>query len=452
MVNTLFLPELREMLANKNEAELREFCSALHPSRIADFMDGLEPAEAWQILSRANLTQRAEIFGYFDRSFQDAIITTQDRDEVAQLIAQIPSDDRVDILEGIDEDIVSDLLSRLPASERRDIMRLSQYPEGTAGSMMATEFVRLREHLSIAEAIKEVGRQSEQYETIYYLYIIDEENHLRGLVSARQLLAGMKKPDTKLSDIMDTALISVDVMDDEADVVDKVARLDLLAIPVVDGERHMVGIITHDDVIDVVREGAHDDALRSVAVEPLEDTYLNTPVLILSWKRGMWLLILFFCALLTAMALQQYEEKLERWAWLIPFIPLIISSGGNSGSQSATLVITALAHGHVSMQQWFEVVVREIIMGLVLGFSLAILGLVTTMVFFPTVPGWYGAMIVPITLVLVVVCGTVTGSMLPLIFKRIGWDPALMSNPFVAGIIDILGIVIYMTVATLFLA
>jgi magnesium transporter len=316
---------------------------------------------------------------------------------------------------------------------------------------MATEFVRLPETLSIAEAIKEVGRQSEQYETIYYLYIVDGENHLRGVVSARQLLAGMRKPETRLSEIMDSALITADAMEAQGAVVEKVARLDLLAIPVIDQERHIVGIITHDDVIDVMREEAQDDALRSAAVEPLEDTYMNTSVLLLSWKRGIWLTILFFCSLLTTMALNHYETSLEVWAWLVPFIPLIISSGGNSGSQSAALVITALAHGQVSIRDWWQVVWREIAMGLLLGGGLAVISLATTMVLFNTVPTWSAGLVVPLTLVLVVLCGTVTGSMLPLIFKRLGLDPALMSNPFVAGICDFLGVNIYLNVAFLLL-
>ncbi|MEQ1904857.1 MAG: magnesium transporter [Pirellulaceae bacterium] len=451
MVNTLFLPELREMLAEHNEAELREFCEALHPSRTADFMDGLEPGEAWQILKFTELDRAVEIFGYFEHPFQTAIIESQDRDEVAKLIAKVSSDDRVDILADVDPAIVEELLSRLSAEDRRDIMRLSQYPEGTAGAIMATEFVKLPENLTIAEAIKEVGRQTERYETIYYIYIVDQDNHLRGLVSARQLLTGMRRPDTKLSEIMETALITADAMEDRSDVVDKVARMDLLAIPVVDKENHIVGIITHDDVIDAVREEAQDDQLRSAGVAPLEDTYMNTSVLLLSWKRGMWLMILFFCAHLTATALHLYEHSLEKWAWLIPFIPLIISSGGNSGSQSATLVITALAHDQISIQDWLRIVLREIAMGFLLGIGLALISLVTVMLFFPNVPGAKQAFIVPISLVLVVVSGTVIGSMLPLIFKRFGLDPALMSNPFVAGIIDILGIVIYMTVASAFL-
>ena len=447
MVNTLFLPELREMLAEQNGSELHEFCHALHPSRTADFMDGLTADESWQVLRHADLESRVQIFEYFHHDLQKKIFETQDRDEVAALISQIASDERVDILAGVDESIVDDLLHRLPVEERRDILRLSQYPEGTAGAVMATEFVRLPENLSIREAIGEISRQSENYETIYYLYVIDVENHLRGVVSARQLLTGMRHPDTKISDIMETALTVVDVMDDEDEVVNKFAKMDLLAIPVVDQERHMVGIITHDDVIDVVRESADEDALRAVGVEPLEDTYLKTSVLLLSWKRGIWLAIMFSCSLLTATALKSYNHQLEVWAWLIPFLPLIISSGGNSGSQSATLVITGLARGHVSLGDWWKVAWRELSMGLVLGLMLSLLGLCIAPLF-----GTHrnlNIIVVPVTLVVVVICGTVFGSLLPLLFKRLGLDPAMMSIPVVAGIMDIMGIMIYMNVALL---
>ena len=449
MVNTLFLPELREMLAEQNGSELHEFCHALHPSRTADFMDGLTAEESWQVLRHADLDSRVQIFEYFQHDLQKEIFETQDRDEVAALISQIASDERVDILAGVDDSIVDDLLHRLPVEERRDILRLSQYPEGTAGAVMATEFVRLPENLSIREAIGEISRQSENYETIYYLYVIDVENHLRGVVSARQLLTGMRHPDTKISDIMETALTVVDVMDDEDKVVNKFAKMDLLAIPVVDQERHMVGIITHDDVIDVVRESADEDALRAVGVEPLEDTYLKTSVLLLSWKRGIWLAIMFFCSLLTATALKNYNHQLEVWAWLIPFLPLIISSGGNSGSQSATLVITGLSRGHVSLADWWKVAWRELSMGLVLGLMLSVLGLVTTPLF--GIHEIQKIIVVPVTLVVVVVCGTVFGSLLPLLFKRLGLDPAMMSIPVVAGIMDIMGIMIYMNMALLLL-
>ncbi|MGI9517118.1 MAG: magnesium transporter, partial [Pirellulaceae bacterium] len=251
------------------------------------------------------------------------------------------------------------------------------------------------------------------------------------------------------SELMERNVTTASPLEDQEDVANKVARMDLLAIPVVDQQQRMLGIITHDDVIDVVREEATEDAHRSAAVEPLDETYLRTRILTLSWKRGIWLGILFFFALLAAAALSKYENTLETWVWLVPFIPVVISCGGNSGSQSATLIITALSRGHIALSDWMHIVVRELMMGLVLGAGLAFLGYVVSLFFIPHDAGLssWAPMIVPVTLLLVVVTGTLTGSILPLVFERLGWDPALMSNPFVAGIIDILGILIYVNVA-----
>ena len=355
------------------------------------------------------------------------------------------------MLQELDEATVQDLLARLPVEERRDVQRLSQYPEGTAGAVMTSEFAKLSETLTIREAMDEIGRQSEEFETIYYLFIVDEEDHLRGLVSARQLLAGMKNPETRLADIMETALVTAREMDDQEEVANKVAKLDLLALPIVNDQHHIVGIVTHDDVIDVVREEATEDAHRIAAVDPLDQTYLKTHLLTLSWKRGMWLTILFFFALMTAMALEQYDTQLKKWAWLVPFIPLVISSGGNSGSQSATLIITALSRGHVALSDWWTIIWRELVMGLLLGAGLGLMSLVVSP-FFSDVPAFPQSLVVPITLLLVVVSGTLTGSILPLVFERVGLDPAMMSNPFVAGIVDILGIVIYLSVAIILLS
>jgi magnesium transporter len=273
---------------------------------------------------------------------------------------------------------------------------------------------------------------------------------LRGVVSARQLLAAMRHPETRISEVMETALTTVNVMDDEADVVNKVAKMDLLAIPVVDHERHIVGIITHDDVIDVVRETATEDQLRAAGVAPLEDTYLRTPIWTLSWKRGIWLAFLFLGSILTAFALKSYNLHLKNWDWLVPFLPLIISTGGNSGSQSSTLIITALSRGHITLKDWWTIVTREVLMGLALGLGLSLLGLVVAPLVFQ-INQLRVLLVVPVTLLMVVICGTVTGSILPLIFKRLGWDPALMSNPFVAVIMDVLGTVIYLNVALLLL-
>ncbi|MEQ8789043.1 MAG: magnesium transporter [Pirellulaceae bacterium] len=448
MVNTLFLPELREMLAENNTAELTEFCEALHPARTAEFMEGLSADEAWRVLSFADAPTRAEIFSFFEHHKQIEIIESQDRAQIAELIAELAPDDRVDVLSDVEDDVVQELLPLLPADERRDILRLSAYPEGVAGAVMTTEVAKLSENLTVREALDDLRRQAEEYETIYYIYAVDDAGHLRGLVSARQLVSKMGKPDTPLRDLMETELVTAHVLDDQEEVANKVARYDLLAIPVVDDEYRMLGIITHDDVIDVMHEEALEDAHMSAAVAPLDESYLLTHFFTLSWKRGIWLCILFVAALFTAVSLRMYEDRLAEWAWLVAFIPLVISSGGNSGSQSATLIISALSRGHITLRDWWRIMRREFFMGLVLGGMLASFGLIVALF---VAPRWHEAFVIPITLLLVVTSGTMFGSMLPLIFHRLGLDPALMSNPFVAAISDNVGIIIYMTVAMVLL-
>ncbi len=442
MINTLYLPELREMLTEQNSVDLGEFCEALHPARTAEFMEGLTADEAWEVLRHASMGTRVEIFSYYSPEKQVKILETQDRESVAELIAELAADDRVDILQQLDDDLVAELLRLLPTEDRRDILRLQAFPEGTAGSVMTTDVAMLDEELSVTDALQELVRQAEDVETIYYLYVVDETRHLRGVVSTRQLVSAMGKPDTRLRELMETDMAVVNVMDDQETAVDKVAHYDLLAIPVVDSDHRMLGIITHDDIIDVVREEATEDAHLSAAVTPLEETYLRTPIITLSRKRGVWLVILFIGGLLTAFALQFYEDAMNRFHWLALFIPLIISSGGNSGNQSATLIITAMTTGDIKIGDWLRVVIRELAMGLVLGGSLALLGLVAAALIAPE-----AIFIVPCTLLLVVLSGTLCGATLPLLFKRLGWDPAMMSNPFVAGIVDVLGIVIYVNVA-----
>ena len=446
MINPLYLPELRLMLAEQNATELKEFCEALHPARTADFMEGLTAEEAWAVLAHTESERRIEIFCYFDDATQVEMIETLNREQMAALVAELAPDDRVDLLKVVDPAIVDELMPLLPVDERRDILHLQSYPEGTAGAVMTTDVAMLSEDLTVRDALDELQRIAEDLETIYYLYIVDDQGHLRGLVSARQLLSSIGK-NLKLGDLMETGLVSAEVDDDQEEVARKVAKYDLLAIPVVDLERKMLGIITYDDVMDVVVEEATEDAHRSAAVEPLEDDYLLTSILTLAWKRGIWLFILFVAAILTAFALRKYESDLERWPWLVLFLPLIISSGGNTGNQSATLVITGLNKQTIQIRDWGRVLRREFVLGLLLGGFLAACGFVAEWAVTPGEMNLSSMWVIPLTLLSVVLCGSLVGSCLPLFFQRIGLDPALMSNPFVAGIIDIFGIVLYMTVA-----
>ena len=356
------------------------------------------------------------------------------------------------------------MLPLLPLAERRETLRLLEFPEGSAGSVMTTEVARLSASLTVHEALNAIAKQSEDLETVYYNYIVDEHNRLQGLISARQLVTNYGKPDLPIAELMQRDIVSVLATDDQETVAAKVANFDFIAIPVVDEQRHLLGIITHDDIIDVLREEATEDAHLAAAVDPLDDSYLQTHWFTLAWKRGMWISILFFAAFLTAMALQKYETDFQKVSWLVLFIPLVISSGGNSGSQSATLVITAMTNGDVKLRDWWRVMKRELLMGLCLGGTLALAGYLVAFWMLNSyqpepepglpplqAPSSFDMLVIPITLVAVVVCGTLCGGMLPMLFRRLGLDPALMSNPFVAGIIDIAGIVIYMNVAIMML-
>ncbi|TVP99801.1 MAG: magnesium transporter [Planctomycetaceae bacterium] len=449
MVNTLLLPELREMLAQGNDAELGEFCTAMNAGRTAEFMEGLTDEQAWQVLRNTEVPRRAEIFGHFTHERQVAILRDNEPGEIAALIEELASDDRVDLLQELDKARVAEILPLLPWKDRRDIQRLQAYPEGTAGALMTTEMAKLDETLSVRQALDALASQSEYFETIYYLFIVGENDQLRGVVSARQLVSALRSPNTPLQDLIETDVVTALTTEDQESVAAKVERYNLLAIPVVDEARHLVGIITHDDIIDVVREELNADAQQMAGISPLDTDFLRINLFLLSWKRGIWLAILFFTALFTAFALKYYEDELSRFAWLAWFIPLIISSGGNSGSQSATLVITGMTSGNLKLANWRHVMAREWLVSMLLGGFVACFGMLVAWV---VAPSARDALVIPITLFFVVMCGCFCGASLPMIFKRLGLDPALMSNPFVAGIVDILGIVIYLNVARILLS
>ncbi len=448
MINTLFLPELREMLAASDDRELSEFCTALHPARTAEFMEGLNGDEAWRVLQYAKPSLQADIFQYFELDRKLELLKTQDEVQVASLVTCLPADDVVDLFQELDSQRVDHILSLVPAPDRRDIRHLQSFPEGTAGALMTTEAACLTENLTVQQAMEQLSKQAEHLETIYYIYVIDSTNHLRGIVSARSLVSSIGRPEKRLAELMKTDIVTVNVQDDQEQVAERVAFYNLSAIPVVDDQRHLVGIITHDDIIDVVRREATEDVQRMAGVEPLPDSYMRTDFLTLSWKRGIWLTILFFAALLAALALQYYHHEITKFDWLVWFLPLIISSGGNSGSQSSTLIISALATRDVETRNAWYILKREFMTGILLGTFLGLIGFCSALIL---APSFYAALVIPITILIVVVCGTSLGSMLPLILKNFGLDPALMSSPLIAGISDILGIVIYLNIALLLL-
>jgi magnesium transporter len=456
MTNTLYLPELREMLAEDNAAELHEFCIALHPAQTAEFMEGLTAIESWAVLRHADDDTRASIFSYFDRDKQVEIIETADRSEVGRLLGNLQPDDRVDILREVPPAVVEELMPLVPALERRDILRLRSYAEGTAGSVMTTNFAKIGEGLTVREALEEVGHQAEELETIYYVYIVDQQDHLRGLVSARQLVSAMGKPNTLIDDLMDRELVTVNVDDDQEKVAQEVARLDLHAIPVVDSEYHILGIVTHDDVIDVLRAEASEDVYRMAAVEPMVENYLEARMHTIWWKRSVWLSWLFLAEMLTLSVLVRFEDSIKEVVALTFFVPLCIATGGMSGTQAATLITRAMALGHITLADWWRVIRHELMIGFALGLTLGMMGFVGGYAT-PNAQSlgganpWVFALVIAQAVMAICMWGTLVGSMLPLAFCKLGFDPAYASSPFVATFVDVTGILILFSLAQAYL-
>ena len=438
---SLLFPDLRMTLDANDYDGLREFCKALHPAVVAEVIDELEPAELWRVLVSCEAELQAEIFGFFEPRLQIAIVEVADRKRLSRLIEEMAPDDRVDVLELLDEEQVESLLPLMAQAERTDIRKLLSYPDGSAGSIMTTEYASLPEEITVSEALDQLRVQAPDSETIYYIYILDEGRRLDGIVSLRELIQA--KRASTLSEIMHRDVISVRVDDDEEFVARELARYDFLAIPIVDNLHRLVGIVTLDDALDVLEEEATEDAQMQAAIQPLDESYMTTPFFVLARKRGVWLVILLAAAFLTAWVMQGYEDLQRSYVWMAAFIPLVLASGGNAGSQSATLIIREMATSEMDNRDKYFIVMRELRMAIALGGGLMALSFAVAICMVP----FAESIVVAATVFMMVVFGTSAGAILPIIFKRLGMDPALMSNPLIAALVDVLGVVIYFNTA-----
>jgi magnesium transporter len=353
----------------------------------------------------------------------------------------------------LDPEEVEGVLPLIAQAERADIRRLLSYPEHSAGSIMTTDYAALPENITVQAALELLRKMAPDRETIYYIYILDEGRRLRGMVSLRDLI--LAKPTTLISEIANRDVISVRVDDDQEFVAQELARYDFIAIPVVDNQNQLVGIVTHDDVLDVLVEEQTEDAQRMASIVPLDQNYLETSFVTIWMKRSLWLSALFFAELFTFTALASFEDAIEAVLALTLFVPLCISTGGNSGSQAATLITRALALGQVKLSDWWHVLRHEFSMGLALGATLGAIGFVRASLTPTSVLGnadrWSLALVISQSVAAICLWGTLVGSMMPLLFKRIGVDPGYASSPFVATFVDVTGIVIYFTIASAYL-
>jgi magnesium transporter len=442
-ITTLLLPDIHEILVEGKGEGLREALADLHPADLADLVASLEDPEKVQVFDALSDPQRVATFEHLEEDDQEHLMGLLGRGKVVAILDAMSPDDRADFVKAMPERTAEALLPLLAQAERNDVRRLVSYPEGTAGSIMTTEYAALPGEVTVAEALERLRQVAPERETIYYVYVVRAaDRQLQGVVTLTELVRA--KPGLRLEEAMHANPITVVVDADQEAVARTFEHYDFLAMPVVDGEGRLLGIITHDDVLDVVEEESTEDAHRMGAVEPLDVPYLRAGFWSVAYKRGLWLSVLFLGEMFTGTAMRHYESTVGQLLGLVLFIPLIISSGGNSGSQSATLITRSLALGEVDFRDWIRVFRREAAMGVVLGGFLGAIGYCRALLWHTS---FAMAAVVAIALVGVVLWGGLVGSLLPLFFKRIGLDPAVTSTPFVASLVDVFGIVIYFKIA-----
>ncbi|HJU73370.1 MAG TPA: magnesium transporter, partial [Gemmatimonadaceae bacterium] len=432
------------VLLDESPADIAAETEELHPHDLADIAEALPAEKVPEFLRALGAARAADVLEYLDEELRTELLEKMSATQAAELVTAMTPDDRVDVLEELEEERAEEILSEIPAEARRETEELLAYDPDTAGGLMTTRFVSVPKNLTSEAAlavVREVARAGKK-EQLYAIYVLEPDGTLVGVMSLRELLAA---PDgITVGDSAHTEIVSVATTADRAEVARVTSEYDLVAVPVVDNTGRMLGVITVDDVIDAIVEEQTEDVQKLGAVQPLDEPYFQASFWSIARKRAGWLVILFLGELFTATAMRGYEDALRQAVVLTIFIPLIISSGGNSGSQSATLITRALAVGHVALSDVFHVLRREVGHGVLLGALLGSIGYVSALVAGQT---HMIGVVVAVTLLLVVTTGTTVGSMLPLALTRVGVDPAIASSPFVASIVDVTGIIIYFNVA-----
>lgn len=451
------LDRIREGLEHGRIEAIVEDLKELHPADIAEVLDHLRPHEATVLHEALGEELAAEVLLELPEDKREAILNTYTGKEIAEeVIDQLDSDDAADVIADLPEDKQEEVLANIEdAEQREEIAELLTYDEYSAGGLMAKELVKVSVDGSMRDCVKELRALGEDIDNPYVIYVVDQHDRLLGIIPLKKLLTtSLFKP---VKDVYEPDFVSVQA-DEEAETAARLMeKYDLVALPVVDRRGRLIGRITIDDVVDVIREEETEDVQRMAGMEALEDSYMSSSWWEIVKKRVGWLIILFIGESFTATAMSFFEDQIAKAVVLALFVPLIISSGGNTGSQASTLIIRALALGDVTIREWWSVVKREFSVGLILGAVLGIIGFLRVVVWsqFVKVYGehWLEVgLAVGFSLLGVVLWGNLIGSVFPLILKRFGRDPAVSSAPFVATVVDVTGLVIYFTVASLLLA
>ena len=433
---------LREGPSPARQAHLRDVLTDLHPADIADLLEALDPASAALLFGLLDNGQQRSVFEFLAEEDQLELLEQVGLERMAPVIEGMSSDDRADLIKVLPEPTVQRLLPLVAHAERNDIRRLVQYEEGTAGAIMSTEYAALPAELTVDQALAQLRQVAPHRETIYYVYLVDAGRRLLGVLSLQELI--LARPEQRLAALMHANPIHVQVDDDPQAVAQKLSYYDFIALPVLDDQQRMVGIVTYDDAMDVAEAEATEEFHKAGGSLALgEVSPGRAPLWLLYRKRVFWLVVLVFGNLFSGAGLAHFEETLAAYVALVFFLPLLIGSGGNAGAQAATLMVRALATGDLQLRDWGRMLGREFAVAALLGLTMAAaiwgIGLLRA--------GPVIALAVALSMICIVVIGSLIGMSLPFLLSRLGLDPASASAPLVTSICDVTGVLVYLSIA-----
>ena len=434
--------QIQDALAAGDSDALGRAIEEVHAADLARALDECEPADIWAVLTRLSADDRAETFGYLEPERQVALAQSLDRRQLAHIFRHMSSDERADLFNRLDEEQQEAVLPSLAQAEREDIRQLAGYEAGTVGAIMTSEYATLLPGSTASEAIHRLRQVAPDTETIYQAYVVDRDRRLVGTVSLRDLIVA--RAWMRVSDLMVTDIIQCHVGEPRQTAAQMISRYDLLALPVVDEEERLVGIVTYDDAMDVAEEEATQDFHRVGTVTDLDASVREASIGLLYQKRVFWLVVLIFANAFSGAGIALFEDTIQAHVALVFFLPLLIASSGNAGSQSATLTVRAMATGDVQVRDWGRMLGRELmvafLLGLTMAFAVSLLGIVRG--------GAEIAAVVALTMVAIVIFGSLLGLSLPFVLRVFNLDPATASTPLVTSLSDVAGVVIYFSIAS----
>jgi magnesium transporter len=446
--------QIELLLEQNNEQQLQDYLNNLNISDVEELIDEL-PKYGPRFIETLSLNRAVNVFRILDFPTQERIIKKLPGKKIAEIITELPPDDRTAFFAELHGDAVKALILHLSAADRKEALSLLGYKEDSVGRLMTPDYIAVKKSWDVTRVLAHIREFGKNSETIDVIYVLGDKGVLLDDIRIRDIL--LVEPDTKISKLMDGRLISLKATDPQEEAINVFRMNNRTALPVTDGENILLGIVTVDDILWIANEEYTEDIQKIGGTEALDEPYLDINLFKLVKKRVGWLIILFLGEMLTATAMGYFQMEIEKAVVLALFIPLIISSGGNSGSQASTLIIQAMALGEVTIADWWRVMRREIISGLMLGLTLGIIGFLRIAIWseFSTIYGPHAMLVaatVGLSLVGVVLWGSLSGSMLPLLLKKLGADPATSSAPFVATLVDVTGLVIYFSIAVIIMS